>query len=63
MERLVYSCRCPHHHPVFDRLVAHAAGANRTVPLAAAAGDPIRTQQCRDARPGASPAGSQPQGL
>ena len=32
-ERLVFACRCPNYHPMYDLLVAYAAGTNRTVPL------------------------------
>jgi hypothetical protein len=32
-EWLVFACRCPNYHPMYDLLVAYAAGTNRTVPL------------------------------
>jgi hypothetical protein len=32
-EQLVFACRCPNYHPMYDLLVAYAGGANRTVPL------------------------------
>lgn len=32
-ERLVFACRCPNYHPMYDLLVAYATGTNRTVPL------------------------------